>query len=209
MKKSIALKLIGGLGNVSKMPGSSYGLPTAECVTGSELAKIEGTICNKCYAKRGFYAKFAYTVVPAQYRKLNSLTDPQWVEAMIIALKHEVLFRWNDSGDIQSIEHLEKIVQVAVGTPWCKHWLATRERLMIKKWLNQGGVIPENLSIRVSATWTDSPVKHNLPGVGSSNVHKDKPPVGFECPAPKQHGKCDQCRACWDKSIQTISYKEH
>jgi hypothetical protein len=35
------------------MPGYSYGIPAAACITGSQLAKIEGTACSVCYAKRG------------------------------------------------------------------------------------------------------------------------------------------------------------
>lgn len=37
MRKVIALKLVGGLSDTSKMPGLSFGLPTATCLTGSKL----------------------------------------------------------------------------------------------------------------------------------------------------------------------------
>lgn len=33
MRKTIALKLVGGLSDTSKMPGLSFGLPTANCKT--------------------------------------------------------------------------------------------------------------------------------------------------------------------------------
>lgn len=46
-----------------------------------------------CYAKKGFYATFAHTVVPAQQRRLDALDDPQWVDAMVINLKNESWFR--------------------------------------------------------------------------------------------------------------------
>ena len=32
---------------------------------------------------------------------------------------------------------------------------------------------------------------------------------GKECPAYKQEGECKDCRACWDRRIKTVSYKEH
>ena len=37
MKTSEALKIVGGLSKPSKMPGWAYGLPAAECKTGSKL----------------------------------------------------------------------------------------------------------------------------------------------------------------------------
>jgi hypothetical protein len=207
MHKTIAIKLVGGLSHTTKMPGSSYGLPTANCKIGAALAKIKGTVCNKCYAKRGFYLTFANAVVPAQQRRLASLDNPQWVEAMVKVLDTESWFRWFDSGDLQSVQMLRSIVEVARRTPNVKHWLATREIGMVKAFLKEDSV-PDNLVIRLSATWPDVPVRP-IAGVQSANVHKHLPPVGHECMAPQQHGKCDKCRACWDKNVQTVSYHEH
>jgi len=207
MKKTIAIKLVGGCSDTSKMPGLSYGLPTANCITGEKLAQIPGSVCSKCYAKKGFYATFAHTVVPAQQRRLASLDDPAWVDAMVVVLKHEAWFRWFDSGDLQSTNMLLNIFEVARRTQHCRHWLATRERGFVSAALTQS-VIPDNLVIRVSATFPDVPAKP-LKDVFVGNVHKHKPAVGHECPAPKQHGRCDTCRACWDKNVPTVSYLEH
>lgn len=207
MHKTIAIKLIGGLSDTSKMPGLSYGLPTANCKTGARLAKIDGTICSKCYADRGFYKTFSHVVLPAQRRRLASLDDPQWVEAMVRSLDTESWFRWFDSGDLQSVQMLRNICEVARRTPKVKHWLATRERRIVSRYLTESD-IPDNLVIRVSATWPDVPVKP-IKGVQEANVHKHKAPVGHECQAPKQHGRCDTCRACWSKEVQTVSYLEH
>ena len=207
MRKTIALKLVGGLSNTSKMPGQSFGLPTAECKTGSKLSKLQGSICNECYAKKGFYRTFAHVVLPAQQRRLDAIDHPDWVEAMVKSLEHEKWFRWFDSGDLQSTEMLLRIFEVCRRTPHVNHWLATRERGFVREALTLS-VVPDNLCIRVSATYPDVPVKP-IEGVNSANVHKDKPPVGHECRAQYQNGKCDTCRACWDKSIQTVSYKQH
>lgn len=207
MRKTIAIKLVGGLSDTSKMPGLSYGLPTANCITGEKLSKIPGSICSMCYAKKGFYSTFAHCVVPAQERRLASINDHQWIEAMVISLKHESWFRWFDSGDLQSLQMLQNIAEVARRTPHCRHWLATRERAFVSKFLTLSDV-PDNLCIRVSATFVDQPVKP-IKGVNCANVHKDKAPVGFMCPAPSQHGRCDTCRACWDKSVHAVSYKAH
>ena len=42
-----------------------------------------------------------------------------------------------------------------------------------------------------------------------SGVHKNKKPIGRECPAYKQDGECGSCRACWNRNIKQVSYKEH
>lgn len=207
MRKTIAIKLVGGLSDTSKMPGLSFGLPTANCKTGEKLAQISNSICSKCYAKKGYYRTFAHSVIPAQQRRLDALDDPQWVEAMIINLKNENWFRWFDSGDLQSLQMLKNIAEVARRTPHCRHWLATRERAFVSRFLKESDV-PDNLCIRVSATFADVPATP-VAGVNVGNVHHEKPPVGFECRAPYQHGKCETCRACWDKSIPAVSYREH
>lgn len=126
---------------------------------------------------------------------------------MAVVLRKERWFRWFDSGDLQSAQMLLNIFEVARKTPQCRHWVATRERSFVREALKQSDV-PGNVVVRVSATYPDIPVKL-IPGTNGANVHKDKPPVGFECNAPKQNGKCDLCRACWDKSIEVVSYHEH
>ena len=49
-------KEIGTLSNPSKMPSFAWGISAKKCITGAKLAKIKGTICNKCYALKGHYA---------------------------------------------------------------------------------------------------------------------------------------------------------
>ena len=75
-----AKKITGGLSSPSKMPGYAYNLPAWECVTGVKLQAIKGSVCSGCYAMKGRY-RFP-NVKDALNRRLNSLTHPQWVEAM-------------------------------------------------------------------------------------------------------------------------------
>ena len=209
MHKTIAIKLVGGLSKTSKMPGPSYGLPTDNCLTGAKLAKVPGSVCSNCYAMKGYYKTFGSTVIPAQQRRLASISDPQWVEAMVKCLEKERWFRWFDSGDLQSTQMLLDIFEIALQTPHCSHWLATRERTFVREALALSHT-PDNLVVRVSGTFPDVPVRElYLDGVNYANVHKNEPAKGHECAAPKQNGKCDLCRTCWDKKVKFISYKEH
>ena len=81
MNTKEALKLVGGLSKPSKMPGWAYGIPAAECKTGSKLVDVSGSTCEGCYANKGCYV---FPVVQAaQYRRLNSIKHKDWVRAMV------------------------------------------------------------------------------------------------------------------------------
>lgn len=124
MNEQLATTIVGGLSLPSKMPCRGYSISALRCITGAKLRKVENSVCAKCYALRGNY-RFS-NVQDALERRYASLSNPQWVEAMtwlITNIEASGYFRWHDSGDIQSIEHLEKIVAVCKATPAVKHWL--------------------------------------------------------------------------------------
>jgi hypothetical protein len=130
----------------------------------------------------------------------------EWVDYMaeLLTLKYKNLdksrlyHRWFDSGDLQSFSHLMKIFEVCELTPHINYWLATREYQFIKDIKEKD--VPKNLCLRVSAIKVDSP---------PPKLHKDKKPIGRECPAYKQDGECGSCRACWSRKVKQVSYKEH
>jgi hypothetical protein len=192
------------------MPSYAWGISAKDCKTGSKLAKIKGTICNKCYALKGHYA--FKNVADAHKIRLEAIKEPEWVDYMseLLTIKYNKdkskrYHRWFDSGDIQSFGHLMKIFEVCELTPHIRYWLATREYQLISQ-LDVKDV-PKNLCLRVSATKVDSPPPKFWKW--TSGVHKDKPAIGRECPAYKQDGECKDCRACWSRSIKQVSYKEH
>jgi len=199
MKTNQALKTVGGLSRPSKMPGWAYGLPAAECKTGSKLQKIEGSTCSNCYALKGCYV--FKVVQAAQYRRLESIKNPGWVSAMVhlINSKKSKYFRWHDSGDVQDLEHLKKIFEVCELTPSVKHWMPTREA-WTKAHVDDA---PRNLVIRFSM-----PMINQKPG-GSWKNTSTVVTEGATCPAPKQDNACGDCRACWDPSVSNIAYGEH
>ena len=97
-----AKKITQSLTRTSKMPGLSYSLPAWACQTGSKLRKIEGTPCFSCYALKGNYIRYP-KIKEVQYKRLDSITNPLWVEAMAVQIKNQKYFRWHDAGDIQSV----------------------------------------------------------------------------------------------------------
>ena len=120
LSQKAARAITGGLSSPGKMPCHSYGLPAAECTVGSQLRGVAGSVCEDCYALKGSYQMYP-EVIPAQYRRLASLSDPQWADAMVTLIgwneRHSRVFRWHDSGDIQSVAHLALIAEVCERLP--------------------------------------------------------------------------------------------
>ena len=200
MKTNEALKIIGGsLSKPSKMPGWSIGLPAKECKTGSKLRKVKGSTCYDCYALKGCYV---FKVVQnAQYRRLAAIQSPDWVRAMahLINSKKPDVFRWHDSGDVQDLEHLNKIYEVCRLTPSKRHWLPTREA-WIQKHLQDK---PSNLVIRFSMPMVDQAP------AGSFDNYSTVVTAGATCPAAQQDNECRDCRNCWNSEIKNIAYGIH
>jgi len=211
--KQDAVNIAGSCTKTTKMPSDSYSLPAKACITGSKLVKIKGSVCEGCYALKGNYHRFAKTIEPLQYKRLESITHPLWVEAMIKLIGNKPFFRWHDAGDLQSVEHLSKIAQIAQQLPQTLFWLPTREYDIVKAFVETKS-IPVNLVIRMSAMMIDVPAKlpRSLKGFANiltSTVHKNKELNGFKCVAPSQQGKCGSCRSCWDNTVTNVSYHAH
>jgi len=205
MFKKDAKLIVGGLSKPSKMPGFSIGLPAWECKTGSKLRDVEGSVCSSCYAMKGCYTMYP-EVKKAQYRRLEALKSPKWVEAMTTLIKGQKVFRWHDAGDIQGMAHLHNIVEVCCNTRETKHWLPTKEKKLVKRYLKEYCQFPPNLIVRVSSAMVDGKPLKSFPF--TSTVHTAGG-FGHVCPAPKQNGECKDCRACWSKDIANVSYHQH
>lgn len=200
---------IGTLSAPSKMPCYSFSISAKLCITGQKLRKVKNSICSKCYALKGRYV--FPNVQDALAKRFAGMSDPQWIDKMVLMInKREKsgVFRWHDSGDLQSVKHLAAIVEIAERLPDIRFWLPTREFSFVSDFMESNSV-PANLTIRLSALMFDG-----------------KPPVGiakrlglvtsgasfgndFTCPSSKQGGKCMDCRACWDKSVSNVNYKQH
>lgn len=207
-------KIVGGLSSPSKMPSFGYSIDARRCVTGSKLRTVAGSVCSKCYACKGRYV--FPNVRNAMERRYRSLFDPRWTVAMATAIRWKALnvFRWHDSGDIQSVSHLRNIVNVAMLTPDVRHWLPTREYGMVREYVRTYGEFPDNLVVRVSAPLMDGAASAEFPH--SSEVAKTaeyaenrKANGANLCPAPNQGNKCLDCRACWDRTVPTVVYHAH
>ena len=199
MNTKEAWTLVGGLSKPSKMPGWSIGIPAKECKTGKKLRQIKNSVCEGCYALKGCYV--FKVVQEAQYKRLEAIQHPDWVLAMatLINSKKPDVFRWHDSGDVQDVQHLEKIFEVCKATPAKRHWMPTREA-WIKDHMHKA---PANLVVRFSSPMIDQgPVKS---WANTSTVSTKS----RSCPAPDNNNECGSCRACWDPLVKNIEYGKH
>ena len=85
-----AKKIIVSLSKPEKMPGYAYGIPAPECKTGSKLRLIPNSVCSMCYALKGNYTRYP-AIKAAQYRRLDAIKNPLWVEAMAAVIKRKPL----------------------------------------------------------------------------------------------------------------------
>jgi hypothetical protein len=98
------------------------------------------------------------------------------ISAMIVAIRgteSSGYFRWHDSGDLQDVAHLAKLVEIARALPDIKFWLPIREYGIIASFLRTDS-IPENLIVRLSAYMIEGepPALAKRLGLTTSGVSK-------------------------------------
>lgn len=135
-------------------------------------------------------------------------------------------FRWFDTGDLQDLEMLWCINEIALATPEISHWLPTKEYSMVIAALKS----PEwtwakNLTIRVSVAARNKEPSHSWKmrafyaskkGLNLTFSQVFDPEKGpnetenkwFVCPALKQGHKCLECRWCWGTNDVAYPWRE-
>jgi hypothetical protein len=196
------------LSKTSKLDGIlSWSLQALDTCPGSKDSQGDLVpACQGCYATTGNY-RFANVKKPREFNK-EDFKREAWVSDMVISLDSSRYFRWFDSGDMFSIELANKILEVMKATPWVKHWLPTRMHKFIKfkDVIERMQSLP-NVVVRFSS---DSVTGQTIAGQTTSTIFSDTVPEGaLECKAYEHEGKCNGCRACYDKDVKIIAYKAH
>jgi hypothetical protein len=218
-----AQAIAGTLGQPSKMPGAAYGIDAFQCRAGGALVDDPSSTCHGCYARRNFY-RYWHAAVAARAKRQAAIRHPLWIEAMIALIMDyierggEPAFRWHDSGDLHGPWHLAAICAVAEATPHVRQWLPTREYDDVVQYLRAGGVIPPNLTVRLSAHYVGkvAEVPAEIAHLPTSTTHHKEtiPPVkrkgAIVCHAiDSPVNMCRGCRACWDRRVTNVSYRMH
>ena len=148
------------LSKTSKMPCKSISLSAWLCRNGEKLSKVKGSVCNGCYARKGFY--HMPNVKAKQSLTLEFMQSKEFIAVMVELLQKEKFFRWFDSGDIQDLDMASNILDICEKTPHCKHWIPTKE---YKDWktILKSKSLPSNVALRFSTPMNDTPPLENAP----------------------------------------------
>jgi len=164
--------------------------------------------CKGCYATTGNY-NYPNVKAPRLHNR-EDWTRLSWVDDMVNELNNDRYFRWFDSGDMYTLGLAEKILEVMVRTPWCKHWLPTRMHKFPKfKQVLADMQALKNVMVRFSSDSVNGEYIKKLHGsVIIPDIESVKKGMTL-CRAYENSGKCNGCRACYDKKVKVIAYPAH
>jgi hypothetical protein len=198
------------LSKTSKLDGIlSWSLQALETCPASK--NKDGSLvdaCKGCYATTGNY-NYPNVKLPRALNKEDWKRE-EWVRDMLIALDSSRYFRFFDSGDMYSIELAEKMLELCTKAHWVKFWIPTR----MHKFKKFHAVIAkmqalDNVVVRFSS---DSVQGQTVEGLTTSTIFSDEnqlPSNATICRAYEHDGKCNGCRACYNKEVELIAYKSH
>ena len=213
-----ASQFIGGLSSPGKMPWFSWSTPIAFCDTGSKLALIDDSVCNKCYANKGNYhrpnVKHSLLKRWIMYRIGGGLWYKcfdaifSFYESQLKS-NDQLFFRWFDSGDLINAKQLVWIKLLAKKHSKIRFWLPTKELKMIKQCRV---TIPDNLIIRYSTPMVGTLSKMDNSTMAFNEGKEFEMPSNCSiCPAtinPDDHTcKGNNCNSCWFSGH--IAYRVH
>lgn len=196
-----------------KMPCPSWGISARHCKTGAKLRNAHRkkgilTACYDCYALKNNY-RLSNVQARLDQNLWNWKQDrKKWREDMKMLIENagNERFRFYESGDAINEHMIEDTYDIAEHFRGSvSFWAPTQER----EYYRNVGKAPDNFNVRVSAPVIDE--EESLQGLDwatKSMVYIDSP-KGFICEASKRNNKCGLCRACWDKSVDLVSYKKH
>lgn len=197
------------LSKTSKMPGASWSLPAIKTCPGARDESGELVpVCKGCYAAEGFYRMAG--AVAVREHNLQDWKRDAWEDEMVAELDNHRYFRWFDSGDCYTVELARKIRNVMIRTPWVKHWFPTRMGKFAKfqTILATMQELP-NVVVRHSADDLNQAAPQAVGSVVVTDESLAESLGAVMCHAPKNEGKCGDCRACWSKDVPVVAYHTH
>jgi len=194
----------------SKLDGiRSWSLQALDTCPGSISAPGELVdACKGCYATTGNY-RFENVKAPRRHNK-EDWQRLEWCDDMVAELSKDAYFRWFDSGDMYALGLAEKMLEVMKRTPWVSHWLPTRMHKFPKFALVlQAMASLPNVSVRFSSDSVTGEYTKKLHGSVIIPTPADVKKGMTLCEAYSHGGKCNGCRACYDKKVKVIAYPAH
>lgn len=189
----------------------SWSLPAGKDGSCPMESRVEGSICNSCYAQQNRY-RFS-TVRSAQQARLSYITeDPVTCIKQIssfIRSNRLPYFRVHDSGDFHKLWLIPYWQGVVRDNPSTLFWFPTRA-WVFPVWLPflRELAAEPNASVRPSAIRFGDPPPH-IPGLSAGTMSAPSSPV-YDCPKSVHGTSCpdEGCRTCWSKT-DAVNYIPH
>lgn len=178
------------------------------------LSCADGVPCIKtCYANKGNQAapnpRWCYFLNWLSYFK----DKDRFFDKLSSYIKYEELnfMRYFSTGDLPDAEFFERAVRLAEETQ-TKYLMFTKKGYIVNNYLDNGGQIPDNLSVVLSNwhAWRQ-PNPHGLPTAWIKLRHEECeiPENAVEC-----SGFCKECvyteNSCWDmKNGDAVFFNQH
>ena len=120
-------------------------------------------------------------------------------------------FRWHAAGDIVDKQYLEGMIQIARELPQTSFLAFTKKYELVNEYLDDGGIVPENLHIVFSAwgdSWhVDNPYEFPIAFVRFKTETENR---GIPESAVKCSGNCTSCLQCWNvKCGESVVFDKH
>jgi hypothetical protein len=197
------------LSKTSKLGCLSWSLEARATCPGSINPKTKQLVdaCAGCYAASGNY-RFANVKKPRAENR-EDWRRAGWVADMVNALQSERKFRWFDSGDCYALPLARKMLEVMRALPHVRFWLPTRMHKFAKfrAVFEEMRALP-NVAVRYSSDSVTGQFERGLHG--STIAPQGVTPMGTTlCTAYTRGGECGPCEACFDPSVEVITYPAH
>lgn len=163
--------------------------------------KIDGSICNKCYAET--YLKLRKNLRTRLEANTKELTE-RYISASELPIINDKYFRLESFGDIQNVTQVENYFNIAIKNHGTTFALWTKNPLIVRDAIKQSGK-PVNLIIIYSSPMVNRPVK--LEAIQKVFWFIDKTFTVYEKSYAAEHGikincggrHCIDCLKCYKK----------
>lgn len=165
-------------------------------------AKIEGSICQKCYAQRQM--KMYKQMHPCYDRNAKILTS-EIIPMEDLPSIPVIYFRFESFGDLINWVQCANYFNICKKNPQTKFALFTKNPNIIKECIESGNKKPKNLQIIQSSLFIGKPQKKAYDFVDKVfTVYADCEGVEINCGARN----CFECHKCYTKSkVEYINEK--
>jgi len=131
-----------------------------------------------------------------------------------IRLTKQRLFRFFDSGDFFSLEFFKKVIQVCKNLPKIEFWIPTSRDDLLNQFLSEGGVIPVNTTIRLSApqpgiSFHEGIIKFYSKWKQITFSETTTDPNFATCHASLEGSSCGDCEDCFKSTHKKTVYAIH